>query len=298
MITIEDITSQINKDYPYEINSIKAIGDGFGSFVLETDSNRIVRVAKNKDVAKQYLKEYKILPIIRNYFNVKIPEPEWCMTQDNDIPYGMIVYRKIEGQPLKPKMISSSNYSILSDEITSFIVNLHNIPLENINDEFLLYISNRDEVIEIYDETYKYLKEALTRKENLAVDRWWSNIRKDEVFQSYKPALCHGDLWYENVLVDKTCSSLKGIIDFSDMFIGDPARDLATQLYYSNSFYNLILKKYKKKFPEDVHLEERISRHWQLRDLYGLRYSIKYNDEEEFVESIEKIKKGPILREW
>ncbi|WP_082588244.1 phosphotransferase family protein [Paenibacillus sp. Soil724D2] len=52
--------------------------------------------------------------------------------------------------------------------------------------------------------------------------------------------MCHGDLWYGNILVDDLCSGIMGIIDFSDMTIGDPAKDLATQGYLGVDFYNQI----------------------------------------------------------
>src|SRR5579885_3662575 len=48
------------------------------------------------------------------------------------------------------------------------------------------------------------------------------NDCRERFFPSY---CCHGDLWYENVLMDDACRTVTGIVDFEAANVGDPAQD-------------------------------------------------------------------------
>src|SRR5690554_3508990 len=135
------------------------------------------------------------------------------------------------------------------------------------------------------------------------MEDWWEKILSDDNFFHYKPRLCHGDAWYENILVDDDYLHVVGVIDFSNMMIGDPAVDLAPQLYLGKEFYDAVLNEYIKVFDNDVTINQRIKRHQELRKISGLQFVIKNNQIDEYDDSIcRKIKlyvhqkiKPPIL---
>ena len=72
--------------------------------------------------------------------------------------------------------------------------------------------------------------------------------------------------------------------------------DLAPQLYLGEDFYNDVLEEYTKVFSEDEDIGKRAMKHQELRELRGLQYAIKYNDKDEFTDSIDKIRNRIIFR--
>lgn len=106
----------------------------------------------------------------------------------------------------------------------------------------------------------------------------------------YEPALCHGDAWYENILVEESYLHVVGIIDFGNMLMGDPAVDLAPQWYLGEAFYDAVFQEYKKLSPEYETIHFRAMRHLELREVLGLQYTIHNNQVDEYDDAIAKIR--------
>lgn len=51
----------------------------------------------------------------------------------------------------------------------------------------------------------------------------------------------HGDLWYENYILDDN-DELTGIIDFENAKYGDPASDISALCYLGNEFIMNLLR--------------------------------------------------------
>ncbi|OAS82167.1 phosphotransferase family protein [Metabacillus litoralis] len=269
---------------------VQFIGDGFGSLVLEDQNGMIIRIAKNLDTAKQYKKEYKILPQIQATLSpIKIPKPTWCHFDQKNVPFGIIMYEKLAGLTLNPKLLLDENKITIAKQLGAFIALIHQIPVNHFKESCSQEINNRNHIAKLRSYTNETLKNHLTTKEMSLMDVWWEETLKDKAFYSYKPVLCHGDLWYENILMNKKQTSITGIIDFSDMKIGDPAIDLVPHHYLGEDFYSLVLSEYSSAFPEDHTIDDRVKRHRGLRELTGLEYAIKHKDDIELKDSIAKI---------
>ena len=286
----------INKIHPGLLDDgFEIIGSGFGSLVLESNEGVIIRIAKNLDTARQYIKEVKALPYIRHLINVNIPKPSWHMYNPDTVPPGMMAYKKIKGIPIASDKIGIRNRSTIARQVAKFTISFHQIPYEAL-DCIPERNNGRENLMLLYRDTFNFLRRVLTTPELGKMEKWWQEIFADNSFFVYKPVLCHGDLWYENILVDEEYLNVIGIVDFSDMIIGDPAVDLAPQLYLGEDFYNDVLEEYTKVFSEDEDIVKRAMKHQQLRELRGLQYAIKYNDKDEFTDSIDKIRNRIIFR--
>lgn len=270
-------------------NDIEILGEGFGSIVIEQKDGTVFRIAKTMETARQYTKEVQMLPQIRAFLDIEIPLPISYMFDPSITPSGIMGYKKMKGTPLNPDVLISKNPNVIAKQLAKFIIKLHQIPINKLDSSCPQESNNKLFIKILREDTQEILNQVLTVKEKQKMAKWWEEALEDSTFFFHRFVLCHGDLWYGNILVDDLCSGITGIIDFSDMTIGDPAKDLATQGYLGVDFYNQILSEYKHSFPEDTTIEHRVKKHQGLRELGGLRYAIKH-DISELEDSLSKIR--------
>ena len=126
------------------------------------------------------------------------------------------------------------------------------------------------------------------------VVNWWETFLGDEVMRSYQPAVQHGDFWFGNFLVEG--NQIVGLLDFENVGVDDPALDFAPLLYLGEEFYRKVLTSYENGAGQvEPGFEHRLRQLWALREFSGLEWSIENDDRVEFEETIQKIRRGPIL---
>jgi aminoglycoside 2''-phosphotransferase len=278
------------------IRSIKSMGSGFSSDVYLVNDRLVFRFAKNQETARKFQIEYKLLPLIQPYIPFQIPNPQWIVSDFEAPVHGIIGYEMVPGFPLTPPL-TQEQINLLSQGVASFLVSLHQIPLYKFN-KIDIPVCNytENELIQIRSELLPRLRETLTADEYTDIEDWWETLLNYNIFHLYEPRLCHGDLWYENILVNGDRNRITGIIDFGEISLGDPARDLAVQLYLGVDFFKDVYNQYISKMGYSCpHLIQRVKLHWELRELIGLHYCIKHKDWDEFREGIEKIRTWGIL---
>jgi aminoglycoside 2''-phosphotransferase len=270
-------------------NEISVLGEGFESIVIEQQDGTIYRIAKTVETAHQYTKEFLLLPQIRAYLDVEIPLPISNRYDPTIIPSGIMSYKKLKGTPLQPDRLSSDNLPVIAKQLAKFICNLHQIPVLTLPPSCPQEINNKAYMRELRANTQDILSRHLSAKDQLTLTFWWDEALEDEAFYTHPIVLCHGDLWYANILTDELCEQITGVIDFSAMHMGDPAKDLATQSYMGEDFYNLLLREYAIAFPEDTTIEYRVKRHQGLREISGFLHALRY-DPAEIEDAVSKIK--------
>lgn len=129
------------------------------------------------------------------------------------------------------------------------------------------------------------LREYLDDEKYSLLLNWYNEyIEYLSEFDNYH--FIHGDLWYENYILDDN-DELTGIIDFENAKYGDPASDISALCYLGNEFINLFLKYYKNS---DKDIEKRINMFIKAREVMSFENMVN-NFPEEINEQIEKIKK-------
>ncbi|UOQ44887.1 phosphotransferase [Halobacillus salinarum] len=288
---IETAQLMINEiDPEFDMDKVKVLGTGFGSIVIEGNEEIIYRIARNVETAKQYEKEVEILPIITNDLDINIPIPIWYKINTPSVPSGIMAYKKIKGYSMSNEL-SEGNKTKLAKEIAGFMIDLHQIPIENlIMNKNLKNKYDRESLTMLRKNTIEVLEHQLSEEEHRTIKIWWDDVLSDHTLFNYQPILCHGDMWYENILVNENQSSVVGVIDFSNMMIGDPAIDLAPQLYLGHEFYERVLKEYTNVFGNEKEIRKRVHFHMKIRELSGLQYVIHNQLFDEYYDSISKIK--------
>lgn len=298
--SLDQAARALRRAFPglYAGGPLRVLGSGFGSLAVETPEGLVFRVARVVEAGRKYAREAAALPVIKAFIPVAVPEPLAFLPGSADFPYGVIGYRKLPGAPIQAEALSRAEAQVIAGQIGSILAALQRIPLDALgldgdgNSRRAQGPAARSRQWQV---ARPALRGALEAEEYRKVARWWEELLADASMQDFSPVVQHGDLWYGNLLVEG--ERVVGLLDFEEVGTGDPALDFVPQLYLGEWFLRRVQEAYQKEggAAGGDAFEHRLRRLWGLREFGGLAYSIQHNDRAEFADSIEKIRKGPIL---
>jgi aminoglycoside 2''-phosphotransferase len=284
------------------VRPLRLLVAGFRSVAVETAGGVVVRIARNAAAMAGHAKEVQFLPELRGRVPVAVPDPRWQAGPSEHFPFGALGYPKLPGAPLLPEDLAGTNLASVAAGVVAFLLALHQIPREEaVGLPVMGPDAHRRELAALRDEVLPSLRGALTEREYRIVARWWDELLADRAMAHYPPAVCHGDLWYENILVERANGpgadlGVTGVLDWENAVVGDRARDFATQLHLGAPFAERVITAYRAAGGElDVGFERRMWRHWELREFDGIGFAVREADAAEFADGVRKLRQGPIL---
>lgn len=243
---------------------------GFSNFVYEMCGGNVRRVPRTPEAYAACVRQCQFLPRLAPHLPAAIPVPSFC---DGDM-----IYRKLNGDPLQPEMLQKLNIVQVAGDVAAFMTALHSIPVQ----DALLWgvpATNRTE----------QLLAAAGRVLPLIPEHWQKPIlawREEFADMTHPNVPIHGDLWYENILIDPTTGRLSGVLDFDEASIGDPAWDLATQLHCGHTFAEFVFEAYPFK---NASMWARAEALFRLRPFEGLDWAVRFQDAAEFEDGLKKL---------
>jgi aminoglycoside 2''-phosphotransferase len=276
---------------------LRVLGAGFRSLVVETGDGVVFRVAKNREAAQGHAREAALLPAMRGHLSLAIPDVRWYTGPCARFPFGVIGYRKVPGMPLEPSRLMEADTSALAAALGAFLHALHSFPAP---EALALGVPGPDvqrgHLEQVRTTVLPPLRAALSAGEYRSVEQWWDRMLADPALTPDPAVLCHGDLWYENVLVDPMRSVITGVVDFEDANVGDPAQDVAVLRYLGDRFVAATIAAYRVAGgPLPPTFAHRLQRYWELREFGGVHFAVTHADEAEFADSLPKLRAGAIL---
>lgn len=298
--SLDKIVQGLRRAFPavQPLSPLGLLGEGFGSWVVETPGGVVFRVAKVAEAGEAYAREVRLLPVLQTHLPVAIPQPRWYLPRTDAFPYGVIGYPRLPGSPPDPAFLRKLAVSGPADAIGEILHTLHTVPLQGELADLLpgapSFRDRRAGWQALWDQTREALRQALAKGEYHRVEDWWQGFLSDNRMAAFPAVLTHGDFWFENLLVEG--GRVVGLLDFQEAGVDDPVRDFVPQLYLGERWMRRVLEHYQKVGGTvDEGFEHRLRNLWALREFGGVDYALRYNDREEFNDSIEKIRKGPIL---
>jgi aminoglycoside 2''-phosphotransferase len=277
------------------VTPCRILGAGFRSLAVETAEGWVFRIRKHPQAEAGYAKEARLLPALGPHLPVAVPAPRWVAGPSARFPGGVLGYPLLPGTPLQPAHLTPASGPRLATEIAGFLRALHRFPvaealgLPSPDSEMAGWAAMQATVLPA-------LRGLLAAAEYQTVARWWAAFLADPALRAYPPALVHGDLWYENILVDDAGQRIVGVVDFEDAAVGDPAQDFATLRHLGAPFADAVLAAYRAAGGTlDPGFAHRLQRRWELREFDGLQFALQIEDAAETADAIRKLRAGPIL---
>lgn len=276
-----------------EVESVTILGEGFRSLVVGTPGGEVFKIARNWDGGAGYLKEFRLLPLIRDELPLPVPYPVWHAGPSSYFPFGVIGYPKLEGAPM------SESGSGSAPQVARFLQSLHGIEIAAaVAESVPAPRAFWNQIERLYQMLAPSLREIFDPGEYTVINRWWRSFLADQRMHAYRPVLHHGDFWYGNLLVSEDGATVTGVLDWENAAIGDPAQDIATLLHCGRPFTQAVLEEYAAAGGIlDTDLLYRAQRLWELREFSGIGFAIQTMDQREYDEAVEKLRRGPLLNE-
>ena len=206
------------------VDSIDLAGEGMDNLALVFNDEYVFRFPKLEDAAAKIELEAVLLPVLQSSLDIRIPSPEFVGT-DPGTGLTFSGYRRIEGVPLEPEVLldlDPEKQTRLTEQIARFLRNLHSFPIDQAarlglktNDFRADYSGDLGPIREL-------LFPRLHQGEREYVERLYQDYLSDPGNFDYEPTVIHADLSPEHIIYDPATRTIAGVIDFSDMVIGDP----------------------------------------------------------------------------
>jgi aminoglycoside 2''-phosphotransferase len=267
------------------------VGGGFSSVVFLSENGDIVRVARTAAVARMHDLLLRVLPELASRLPVAIPDPSSVLPAAGPLPFGALVYPALPGTAATGAQMSP----IVARQLASILAVLHQVDHSRF-DAVPRHIDDNARWQELREFIRPTCERVFSPRENRRLSSWWDRFLLAPVRRHVTPSLCHGDLWYENLLLDDTGSRITAVLDWEAINIGDPAQDFAPLRHAGDAFARHVINHYVSlSAREDPMLARRVQWFWEAREIHGLRLAIEQDDAKELADAVAKIRRGPIL---
>lgn len=269
------------------IAPLEVLGSGFGNLVLETASGVVFRIARDSATGARFRLEQALLTELADRLRVALPVPQWQAFDLSAAPHGASGHRKLRGAPLDSAPLAGARARRLGGQIAELLVAVHRIRPT----ELATPLPTLEPGRVLTDDFTASVRAALvldaTDEDIRALDEWLAKAPQ-ALAVSGRPVLTHGDLWYENLLVEAG-PRLTGVLDWSAAAFSEPARDLAPLAYNGEKLVAATAGAYAVATGGDAEeLRARAADFLLLRELLGL-YQAARHDPAELADAKEKV---------
>jgi aminoglycoside phosphotransferase (APT) family kinase protein len=277
------------------IRPLRALGRGFDHAVVETAGKIVFRVPLHAAAEAAQRREVQLMHWLQPQLkSVAVPRPLFHREPTPELPFGAAGYARLVGRQLLPDDVRGGAALELAQQLAKFMKELHSLPLAADSPFDLPALPPPMAALDgLWQTVDSWLRERLDSWEYHRMLDWWRQARAAWRRQAYQPVLLHGDLWYENILVDSAGRRILGVVDFGSAAVGDPAADLAPQQYLGSSFLRRVAMEYTGG-EEEVALRERVPHLLGLRELMGLAAGVERGDVD--VDSLAKVRETVLFR--
>jgi aminoglycoside phosphotransferase (APT) family kinase protein len=226
---------------------VRFLGEGCDSSAFEVNDGLVFRFPKRADVEEQLLTEARFLEALAaSRPSVPIPDFQFHGMPTAEFPRHFGGYPKLPGQSAIDTDPRVSDPAHLAPSLGRFLSWLHAFPAD---EAIRLGVPDRrdDSVLkEISAEALEGLDVMRQVTPDAPVSLWRAVLEHPPSSTTSSCfAVVHNDLAAEHVLVDSGSRSVTGIIDWSDMAVGDRAIDFAGMCHWGGpEFLERVLSGY------------------------------------------------------
>ncbi|MFD8814574.1 aminoglycoside phosphotransferase family protein [Streptomyces sp. NPDC059627] len=201
--------------------AIREVAGGWGNQMWRLGDELAVRMQRMDPTAELQLNERRWLPVLAPRLPLPVPTPVRPGEPSERFPKHWTVMTWVPGEPLDHSSISRGDHA--ADTLAGFLRALHvEAPADAPAG------SDRGGHPKEYTDGFENFLQAIApggfAADVAAVRAVWDDAVAAPEYEG-PPVWVHGDLHPANVVVSD--GTLSGVIDFGDMFAGDPAWDLA-----------------------------------------------------------------------
>jgi aminoglycoside 2''-phosphotransferase len=260
---------RIQEECGIRIEQYRYLKAAFSCDVFVINDEAIFRFPRTEKVRNQLKHEIEFLDFLTGNVKTRIPRYSY-FSKDGDFAG----YRIIPGKILTAsafKRLSKPRKRQAVGQLVAFINDFHNIKL---NDFQKFKPKRREAFIDdekrIELELSAKLFPRLSKAEVRAIESFY---KQSKVYLAKIPSFCatHGDLYADNVVWNERKSEI-GVIDFTEILIGDPAKDFEVFAEYGSEYADMAYQQYTG--PKDTGFLKRAEIYHKVHSIYTLLSSV------------------------
>lgn len=260
--------------------------EGQNNDIVIINEDFIFRFPKYSDVIEKLQRETNILNIMKKFITLDIPNPEYNNFDSLGIGYVHSGYKMIKGVSLKQDIFNSiERKDIILKQLATFLKELHNIPLEEINDYKPIIIEGYSHWINLFERIQKKLFPFMAKEHQCSISDDFNSFFEQNF--KFNQTIIHGDFGPSNIIFDSNNQRISGIIDFNEVSIGDSAIDFASLIGpfgYGEDF----IKSFEPIYPNIEALLVRARFYASTFALQEALFGIEVGDKEAFTAGIKQ----------
>ncbi|HLL60498.1 MAG TPA: phosphotransferase [Candidatus Nitrosocosmicus sp.] len=261
----------IRKDFPLA-NDIQMYTEGWDHVVFSVNSKIAYRFPKNIQHQNQLCLEAKFVKVFSEFCSTEIPHIETKV--HNDLIYG--VYPFIQGTFLSydsAKCLNQESIAKICQELGTFLKEIHSFPVARAKTIGIVKMDLVKFWMKKLTQTIEMFSLYLDNDEINVIQSRYNKFLELITQFPIEHKVNHSDLKPPHIIID--VGSLSGIIDFSEVVIGDPAYDFQYLGRYGKKFLEQVYKSYGE---QDAYFETRRIFYEYLSHLEPLESAILIND--------------------
>ena len=278
---------RIREVYPdLQIAAVRPITAGQYNDVVVADERWIFRFPRFSEGVQNLEIETAILRAIRGAITLAIPNPV-CTAFEPRVPGKAFAgYRMIPGEPLWRETLAriddEATLDRLSGQLGGFLNELHRIPAGDLLGLGLPLPDLSSVWTDLLARIKAKLLPLMAPESRRQVTAHFETFLRGAANLAPAPVLIHGDFGGSNILFDRKCGAVTGVIDFGSCHLGDPALDLAALATYGEPFLRRVLSVY----PMPQTALARIRFYLGTFALQEALYGVEHDDREAFQRGI------------
>ncbi|MHC4472384.1 MAG: phosphotransferase family protein [Planctomycetota bacterium] len=230
-VSEEEVRAILESRFP-EVEPVHArrLGAGWDFTVFEVNGRWVFRLPRHPGEEAETERECALLEALGPRLHLPVPEPAFRGRAGPDFPWPFAGFRKLEGVSARDLEVPGPALTAIAAELGGFADRLHAFPAEDALGLGFPARESAQSLEECRGEGLEHLRALEGSVEDPLLDRARDLLSDDSRVPEpwpREPVLVHGDLHAEHVLLDPETFAIQGIIDWSDAWLDEPAREFA-----------------------------------------------------------------------
>jgi aminoglycoside 2''-phosphotransferase len=209
-----------------------------------------------------------LLPALAGRLPAAVPGPLTELGPGSALPFGAMTYPFIPGRPMMPG--DEAAWPSLAEDLAHLLASVHGTPVARAIAAGVPTWAAAERMPALLRSTDAVLATMLTPDERAAFERAWAGAAATLAPHPPTSVLCHGDPWYDNLLINEASGRIAAILDFGQAVVADHALDLAAVYHMGDGFGSAVVAGYQDRRGRDPSLAARIGAHRLIRQVAGL----------------------------
>jgi aminoglycoside phosphotransferase (APT) family kinase protein len=213
------------------------LGEGCDSVAFDVGSRWVFRFPKRPDVEQQLFVEQRLLPRLAPHLPLHVPDYQFIGAPSVLFPMHFGGYARLPGEPaIQMEDAWRLRTPALAEQLGAFLSALHAFPVADAAQLGVPHECGASALSEIQAEALESFGHVRDVAPDAPLRHWEDYLAAGAVGEGViSSTMVHNDLAGEHLLYDSAAATLTGVIDWSDVAIGDAAADFAGLFHWGGS---------------------------------------------------------------